>query len=223
MSLSILCVTNAEPHAGLFIMRMHRLATILNCEFVIGLDGENAQSGCLRKFADVAIDLPAHDVPLQEMVSDLAVNACSGDYVLRLDDDEVVSPALETWLRQKKYESGNLFAFPRVYMYPDKYHTLCNDGIYPDLQTRLGLKQNMLGINFIHAGNPNGCGQVVPYAIEHHKLLVKSYEQRKEIADRYEAIREGAGTLPHYARYNMPELIYDKLETQDYFDGDYAG
>jgi hypothetical protein len=222
MTLSILCVTNAEPHAGIFILRMARLATVLGCEFVIGCDGLAAQSAPYRHLADKVVNLPAHDVPLQECVSDLAVNSCSGDYVLRLDDDEVVSPSLERWLLEKKYEDGTLFTFPRVYLYPDASHVLCNEGMYPDLQTRLGLKKNMLGVTFIHAGNPNGCGEIVYHALEHHKLLVKTFAQRQEIAERYEAIREGAGTLPHYARYNVPELIYDKLEIQDYTDGDYS-
>lgn len=223
MSLSILCVTNGEQHAGLFVLRMKRLAQILQAELVLGLDSDAARQANWRVLADKAImDLPPHDVQLQECVSDMCVHECSGDYVLRLDDDEVVSPALEKWLYEKGYEAGDLFTFPRVYMYPDDEHILCNEGIYPDLQTRLGLKRKMLGVNFIHAGNPNGCGRVKPYAIEHHKLLVKSFEQRKAIADRYEAIRKGAGTLPDYARYNLPEVIYGELQYKEYQDGDYS-
>jgi len=156
------------------------------------------------------------------MVSDTAVNSCTGDYLLRLDDDEVVSDALEDWLYVRGYESGELYSFPRVYMIRDKQHVLMNEGMYPDLQTRLGKREKMLGINHIHAGNPNGPGQVIPFAIEHHKLLVKSYEQRKAIADRYEAIRPGAGSLPEYARYNLPEMFYMHYDVQEYTDGDYS-
>lgn len=222
MTLSILCVTNAEPHAGLFILRMARLATVLGCEFVIGCDGLAARLAPYCHLADIEINLPAHDIPLQECVSDIAVNSCSGDYILRLDDDEVVSRSLEQWLLEKKYEGGTLFAFPRVYMYPDTKHILCNEGIFPDLQTRLGLKHNMLGVNHIHAGNPHGTGDVIPYAIEHHSLIVKTYQRRQEIADRYEGIKPGAGRSNTYGRYLIPEDIYENLETREYTDGDYS-
>ena len=221
MSLSILCVTNGEPHAGQFLLRMSRLARLLDAEFVIGLDGPAKKAG-FNMWCTRAIDLPDHDVPLQEMVSDIAVNACSGDFLLRLDDDEAVSPALQGWLAARGYESGQLFTFPRVYLYPDKKHYLTNDGMYPDLQTRLGKRPLMLGVNHIHAGNPNGAGQIMPFALEHHKLLVKSYEQRVTIGERYEAIRTGAGTRPEYARYNLPEMFYDRLEYKPYPDGDYS-
>lgn len=223
MNLSVVCVTNDDGRqAGAFIERMSQLAKRLGAEFVLGLDGKPAQESNMRAFADKAIDLPAHDVPLQEIVLDIAVQACAGDYILRLDDDEAVSPALEKWLSEDKYKSGSLFAFPRVYMFGDAQHVLANEGMWPDLQTRLGSKRLMLGVNSIHAGNPNGTGLVIPYALEHHKLLVKSYAERRQIADRYEAIRQGAGYSHTYARYNTPEDIYEELMVKSYTDGNYA-
>ena len=223
MSLSIVCVTNdIGRDAGAFVNRMIRLARTLGAEFVLGLDGELAQKSNMRRFADKVIDLPAHDIPLQETVLDIAIESCAGKYVLRLDDDEVVSPALEDWLKTGAYQNGGLFAFPRVYMCPDGQHVLANEGMWPDLQTRLGLKSLMFGVNSIHAGNPNGTGLVVPYALEHHKLLVKSYAERKRIADRYEAIKPGAGYSFTYGRYNTPEDIYEELIVKPYTDGNYA-
>lgn len=221
MNLSILCVTDGGEHAEPFILSMSALALILDAEIVIGLDGERARNAGFGEWVKNTIVLPPHDVPLQEMVSDIAVGACSGDYVLRLDDDEKVSPALRKWLMKGQF-TETTYSFPRVYMYPDKRHILSNEGIYPDLQTRLGRKDMMMGVNHIHAGNPNGAGQIMPFAIEHHKLIVKSYEQRKAIAERYEAIRPGAGTLPEYARYNLPEMFYSKFEVKEYTDGDYS-
>ncbi len=223
MNLSIVCVTNDDGRqAGSFVSRMNKLARALDAEIVLGLDGDKAQQSDMGKLADMAIDLPAHDVPLQEKVLDIAIEACSGAYVLRLDDDEAVSLALEDWLATGAYQNGRLYAFPRVYMYPDEQHVLANEGMYPDLQTRLGLKSLMFGVNSIHAGNPNGPGLVVPYALDHHKLLVKSYEERKQIADRYEAIRPGAGYSFTYGRYNTPEDIYGELIVKPYTDGNYA-
>jgi glycosyltransferase involved in cell wall biosynthesis len=226
--LSILCVTNNEhPHVEKFIKAMRQLATNLEAELVLGLDGEKAQSASWRHLADVSLNLKADK--LQETVSDQAVAACHGDWVLRLDDDEMASPALFIWLfnlTRKTSDKNNikdtLYTFPRVYLYPDDKHYLVNDGMMPDLQTRLGKKELMYGVTYVHAGNPNGTGTVVPYAIEHHKLLVRDYKDRQKIAARYESIRPGAGSLPEYARYNLPEDFYNPLETEKYTNGNFS-
>jgi hypothetical protein len=223
MTLSILCVTNNQhPQVTWFICQMHRVATLLGAELVLGLDRKDAQRAGFRTLANVALDLQADQ--LQEDVMDQAVQACHGDYVLRVDDDEVISPALVKWLQAEIYQliNNKVYAFPRVYLWPDAQHLLTNPGMYPDLQTRLGKRACMLGVNYVHAGNPHGTGQIVPYAIEHHNLLVKSREQREAILARYEALRPGAGSLPHYARYNVPELFYPVLESKEYKDGDYS-
>lgn len=224
MNLSILCITNNEyRRTEWFIHEMRRSADALCAEFVLGLDREKAQLSDLRKYADKPLDLTANT--LQEDVMDAAVSACSGDWILRLDDDETLSPALFDWLKAGWYARSfyNLYAFPRIYLYGDTRHYLANDGMYPDLQTRLGRKQLMYGVTYIHAGNPNGTGAIAPYAIEHHKLICRSYEERKAIANRYEAIRKGAGSLPEYARYNLPENFYDSMEIKDYANrGDFS-
>lgn len=223
MTLSILCVTNNEhPHVQRFILALHRLATVLGAELVLGLDREKAQRADWRKLANVAVNLQADK--LQEDVLDQAVDACSGDYVLRIDDDEMVSPALEAWLAGGQYQfiGSRVYAFPRVYLWPDEHHILVNDGIYPDLQTRLGERFYMHGVNSVHAGNPNGTGQVIPYAIEHHSLLVKTYAERRAVAERYESLRPGAGFSRTYAKYLLPEDIYGNLTTKEYSDGDFA-
>ena len=223
MTLSILCVTNNE-YAGTdrFIEHFRELADDIDAELVLGLDREKAQAAPFRKLADTFVDLKASTVV--EDVMNEAVQHCSGEYILRLDDDETVSPALRMWLKNKVYldSFGRLFAFPRVYFYGDEKHVIVNQGIYPDLQTRLGLKPLMFGLNYVHAGNPNGTGVVVPYAIEHHKLLVRSLEDRQSIAARYETAKSGAGTNPVWSRYNLPEFVYPELITKEYGNGDYS-
>lgn len=223
MSLSILCVTNNQHQdVARHILRMHNLAVFVGAEFVLGLDRVGAKDAeFYRETANKTLELCADK--LQEDVLDQAVAACSGDWVLRLDDDELVSEALEVWLSKKRYETGNLFAFPRIYLYPDDQHYLTNPGMYPDLQTRLGRKSLMFGVNYVHAGNPNGTGTVIPYAIEHHNLLVKTRAEREAILARYESLRPGAGTVSHYARYNVPELFYQELASKEYTNhGDFS-
>ena len=230
MTLSILCVTDGKLHAFYFLNEMSLLAKRLECEFIVGDDQFKSEedrknlkmNGFILSGECKFVMLPPHKVGLQECVLDEAVRACSGDYILRLDDDEKVSPALESWLMTKQYETGNLFAFPRVYMYPDTKHVLCNEGIFPDLQTRLGKKELMFGVNHIHAGNPNGTGVIINKAIEHHKLIIKTLDERREIKERYDAIRPGAGSDPHFAQFNTPEEVFSQLEVREYKDGNYG-
>jgi hypothetical protein len=223
MTLSILCITNNQHvQVTWFVCQLQRMATTLGAELVLGLDRERAQRANWRSLANVTLNLSADQ--LQEDVMDQAVEACSGEWVLRLDDDEQASPALVRWLQTGDYAriDARVYAFPRVYLYPDTRHILTNAGMYPDLQTRLGRKACMYGVNYVHAGNRNGTGQIVPYAIEHHNLLVKSETERRSILARYEGLRPGAGTRPEYARYNVPEMFYPALETKPYTDGDYS-
>lgn len=215
MTLSILCITNGKPYAEKFISRMYDLAWRLNAELVLGLDRCENKYKCHK-----SIELTADT--LQEDVMDEAVEFCDSEYILRLDDDESVSPALEKWLLAEGYKSGLLFCFPRVYFHGDEKHILNNEGMFPDLQTRLGKKNWMYGVNHVHAGNPNGSGMLVPYAIEHHTLLVKTLTEREAVSAKYESLMPGAGTLPQYARFNIPEKFYKTLTVDDYKDGDYT-
>jgi hypothetical protein len=220
MTISILCITNNQYEGtGDFIKKMAKFSKSIGAEFVLGLDRETAWKAPFRKLADIALDLKANT--LQEDVMDEAINSCSGEWILRLDDDETVSPALGEWITNLGYliHGSPLYTFPRVYLYPDEKHYLNNPSIFPDQQTRLGLKSLMYGVNYIHAGNPNGAGTYAPFAIEHHKLLVRSYDERLAIAERYDSIREGAGSLPDYARYNLPEKFYPELIVSDYGNG----
>jgi hypothetical protein len=216
--LTILCITNGEPHAGEYIARMYAVAKRIGAQLYLGLDRGVAQAADYP--CDESIWVTCHG--LQEEVADFCVSQCPPGWVLRLDDDEVISPALEAWLGYERYlhERSGLYAFPRVYQWGDETHIICNDGIYPDLQTRLGLRDMMFGYNHIHAGNPRGTGAVVKCAIEHHKLLVKDLPARMAIAKRYEAIRPGAGLSEVYGRYNTPELFYDPIQTREYTTGD---
>jgi hypothetical protein len=223
MNLSVLCVTNNKyGDAGKFILALHTFCTQTGAELVLGLDREKAQRAAWRNLANIALNLEADK--LQEDVLDQAVAACTRDWIFRIDDDETISPALAEWLGHRYYQAlgYDLYAFPRVHFWPDEHHIISNDGVYPDLQTRLGRKNKMYGVNHVHAGNPNGTGAVVPYALEHHKLICRTLEQRKEIAAHYESIRPGAGTRLEYARSNWPEQFFD-LQTMEYTNhGDFS-
>ena len=213
--LNILCVTNGDTHAERFVKTMREQADLLGAELVLGLDGKAARG--LGQYADTAINLKS--AGYLESVLEQAIGACKGEYIFRLDDDERISPALLDWLESGEYAGGDVYAFPRPYLIGDERHMVVE--LYPDLQTRLTTRAKAGGRAAIHQGSPYGTGRIIPYAIEHHKLLVKTLKQREEIARRYESVRTGAGYSDIYGMYNLPERYIAGMTVAEYTDGDY--
>ena len=211
MTLSIVCVTNCEPHALKFIEHFRQCADSLHAELIIGIDNHNAPLELVR-LADIVVEVKSKGYI--ESVLDQVMDQCAGDYVLRLDDDEKISASLLSWLKTREYESGDVFAFPRPYFWGDEKHILAD--LLPDLQTRLTTWSKAGGRYKIHAGSPFGTGKIIQHPIEHYKFLVKTREQREEIMRRYESIRPGAGTERCFGMYNMPELYFERLTITDY-------
>ncbi|RPI95498.1 MAG: hypothetical protein EHM40_02790 [Chloroflexi bacterium] len=186
MKLSILCVTKNEPRAKPFLADMCLVAEALGAEFVKVVDGTDVHSGGYL-----------------ESVLDEAVAMCHGDYVLRLDDDEMIGEDFVDWLSRGEFDSG-IYTFPRWNLWGDEKHYIVNDMLYPDLQTRLTAKELAGGRQTIHSGSPFGIGMVMSFPILHYKYLVKSYAERKAIAQIYERIVPGAG-FGFYKIYSLPE------------------
>lgn len=218
MDLSIVCVTNMQPHAAPFIAHMRMVADRLGAELVLGLDGKEAQASGIDALADVCIAV--NGTGILESVLDEVLDGCNGHHVLRIDDDEKVSPALMLWLATGNYRAFTLCAFPRPYLWGNETQMITD--LYPDLQTRLSTKARAGGRATIHAGSPFGTGTVIPYAIEHHKFLVRSLAEREQIAARYEQEREGAGLSYEYGRFNLPERFLPDMQLRAYTDGDYS-
>lgn len=205
--LSIVCVTRAEKFAIPFLQQMEQLAQNLDAEFVIAADGQNALHALANEDFSCLIMMVNVLGPSLEEVLDKAVAACSGIYVLRLDDDERCSPAMVKWLEDLKYAGDDHWCFPRVHFWKNDTTALITEHLWPDLQTRLSVKSKSGGRIQLHAGSPYGPGQRAPVAIEHHKFLCRPYAERQAIAARYDAFHKGFGTgmmLP----YSLPEDAY---------------
>jgi len=206
--LSLLTVTKAEPHAHYFIDQMANLATRLGAELVIGVDGHGGHS-----LVDIFHKYPCvnhYQVFSQgylESVHDDVLAQCRGRYVLRLDDDEAASFAMEEWLLSNAFITHPHWKFARAALWGDTDTYITNPPLWQDHQTRLSVKEMANGRNHIHAGSPYGGGELAPCAIEHHKFLVKTYEQRLEIANRYDVIQWGAG-LNGMAAFQLPEDVF---------------
>jgi hypothetical protein len=179
-----LCVTAGEEYSHPFVAALQELSDELGAPCVV-YDGAGA--GAIEAVLDDALEL-------------------AGDrYVLRVDDDELVSPAMREWLHDREYRASDHWAFPRVHLYPDLEHYVTQAPLWPDLQTRLSVRSKAGRPAELHAGSPYGTGRVAPVALEHHKFLVRSWVERRELLERYDEIRAGAGS--RFVVFSLPELF----------------
>ncbi|UYN89894.1 MAG: glycosyltransferase family 2 protein [Anaerolineales bacterium] len=218
MTLSLLCVTKGEPHAAEFLADTSVQAAALGAEFVVAHDGDflagadaeiAARLSAIPKLGANSMHYLVKSNGSIESVLDEAASVCSGDYILRIDDDELISAEMMLWLYSGEYTQSDVWSFPRKHLWRDGY--LTNPPLYPDIQTRLTVKEKAGGRKQVHDGSPFGAGRVANVHILHHKFLVKSYVERKALAARYDSLREGAGT-GHWLPFNLPEDAFETLE-----------
>jgi hypothetical protein len=221
VKLSILCVTKFERHALTFIADMRQLATDLQAELVLAADGHHAYSQ-LRSFGYDPKRVDSRG--FVESVLDEAIRHCTGDYVLRLDDDEKCSPAMGRWLAEGAYLAAPHWKFPRAHLWYQletfreiRAEFITHPLLFPDHQTRLSHRGLAGGRNLIHAGSPHGGGEIAPVCIEHWKFLVKTVEERRAIAKRYDEIQPGAGT--NFLAFSVPEDAFESIPLAPYHDG----
>lgn len=206
MNLDILCITKGERHALPYIQKMSALAHTIKARLVLVVDGNVDFASFASEWAD-RTGIVWSKGYMESIYAD-ALNYCQSDYILRLDDDETVSPELAAWLAQGKFSPVN--AFPRMNLWGDETHFINHQMLYPDFQTRLTTREFAGGRDQIHVGSPYGTGTIVPYPIYHHKFLVKSYAERRLIAEGYEKVRPGAG-MGLYKIYSLPEDVIPNM------------
>lgn len=220
-TLSILCVTRGEAHAWRFLQAMLATAkaivsaSVPEVEVVFAADGPEAERALEAPryvgFTIARVDSAGY----MESVLDPAVERCSGDYILRIDDDERCSPAMVEWLKSGAWSSEPAWAFATAALWGDDQHVLTMPELWPQYHTRLTVKARAGGRSRIHAPDSRGRGAIAPVILEHHKFLVKSLEERAAIAERYNRIQPGAGKPQH----STPELAYDTLTLAPLGDG----
>ena len=203
--LTFLCVTENAPHARRFIEGQMADAKMLGARFRLVTDRLDHREPWMPQ--DTVL---ARSAGYLESVLDLAVASCPPGYVLRLDDDERATPDMLGWLAPGNYREHDHWAFPRLNLWPDSHHYITNPPLYPDLQTRLSVREKSGGRRGVHDGSPHGTGALAPVAIEHHKFLVRTRRERERLLDRYDRVRPGAGS--RYAMFSVPELYEADLE-----------
>lgn len=206
MDLGILCITKLEPYSIPFITEMQSIARNMDSELVLATDGVLATVRA-EQFFTYARVVQVQSQGYLESVHDDAVDQCRAPYILRLDDDERCSPAMVDWLYDRRYQSRDHWKFSRAAMWTPLTY-LRSPALWPDHQTRLSVQAKMKGRGHIHAGSPHGGGWCAPVAIEHHKFLVKTFEQRRMIAEVYDRISSGCGTGHFFKEFHLPEEVY---------------
>lgn len=211
--LSIVCVTKFDLQIIKIIGAIRGYAEELGAQIIYGVDGGECTE---TRYGD-CVYTPVQSNGCIESVLDEVLALATRKWVLRIDDDETLSPAFLNWLRIKEYEKlgSDVYAFPRVHLWGDTHHYIDNPPLYPDVQTRLTTKDKAGGRKTVHAGSPHGTGKIIWRALEHHKFLVRNQTEREEIARRYESIQPGAGT-GHYGAFSLPEKYFSELSVKEY-------
>lgn len=222
-TLSLLCVTRADDCVLPLLANLESIAASLECELVVIADSLPALDKLLLSRIATADRNRVYHLDCHgyiECVLDRAIDLCRGDYILRLDDDESISDGMHSWLLDRRYLTAPHWRFRRAYLWGraatdaapstissvSPVHTfIANPPLWPDYQTRLSTRAMSGGRHAIHAGSPYGPGELAPGVILHHKLLVKTLEEREAIGARYEAIQAGAGDAVR--AYSVPELV----------------
>lgn len=172
--ISVLCVSDCKPRAQAFFDHFEGLAKRLGGEFVLVRDG-----------------VDVHSKGYIESVLDEAIAMTKGDWILRLDDDEKVSKAMERWINRGSHLKYDQWSFPRAHFWGDPKTVILEKYYWPDVQTRLSVRAKSGGITRIHQPSPFGGGAIAPVCLEHWVYLVKSYEERVETGLRYQQIASG--------------------------------
>jgi hypothetical protein len=215
-TLALVTVTNGGKHVPNFLRKLDEYAFMLGALFVVAADGQGGRQACID--AELSYWMEIESRGYIESVLDEVVENTIANYILRIDDDELPSPAMMQWLMSGAWIEAEHWAFPRANLWQDEKHFITNDPLWPDIQTRLSIKSKAGHRSQIHVGSPFGTGKVAPVCIEHYKFLIKSHAERKQIAERYETIRAGAGMSPTYKPFNLPEEHYSELLVADYDD-----
>jgi len=219
--LTVLTITRGESHSLPFLQNLSDFAKSIGVEYLIGLD----------MFANIEIDLmkigTCRMVPctssgaIEHVLADVSQKAHS-DWILRIDDDESMSAAMEDWIKQGDWltDTHTHYSFPTAWLWGDESHYIVNDRMYPDIHMRL-VKHNLMGDwpRQPHAIIERDAKHVVPAMLLHHKFLVKNYSERQTVAARYDYLSDGLGSNEVYKRYNLPEDVFDPIKTAFVGDG----
>jgi hypothetical protein len=209
VKISVLCVTRGEPHSERFLRHFALVAKFLGAEFVVGAD----RAPHVQALGGKVVPVDCSSCPAVETVLEEAVAVCSGDWILRLDDDESVSLAMLYWMMTFDFSRGEAVAFPRAHLWGDEATAMTNPGYWPDWQMRLSLRK--WAVRKVLHEPAARIDIVAPACLLHHVYLVRDRAARKECAERYCKIQ--GVPMPDPPTYWPSDYL--SVETSPIFDG----
>jgi SAM-dependent methyltransferase len=194
--LSLCAMTAAGPsRAQAFLEQWRPLVD----EIVVAVDERahpDTTSACAR-FTDQVYVVPPAMAHMERYLGWLH-SCCSGEWILRADDDELPSEALKQVLQSLLEEDEPThYWLPRSWMYPTP-ETYITEGIWlRDIQLRL--VRNLPGLwrfpGHVHSNiEVAGAGRIVDAPLLHLALLVADLEQRRAKVEAYERVTPGLHT-----------------------------
>src|SRR5271170_5099278 len=189
MSLSVVCLTDfSAPVVNALLGQLRQVAD----EIILGVDSrvDSAGLGQYAKWADRMLRYEYTNNPQRALA--WLQRQCRGDWILRLDGDEVASPALVAALPELTARRDVLqYWIPRRWLFPDLNSWLNELPWFPDFQNRLVHNDGTLWFE----GMPHTCAsEMLPARyleapLYHLNLLMLTARQRAAKARIYEAKR----------------------------------
>jgi len=206
MSLSICCLTNAPGE---------RLASILGQlrplahEIVVGAD-TRAGAERHREYAAIADTVVLVEFEFAERHLGWLAGQCSGDWILRIDDDEIASPALIErlpWLMSQLVEQ---YWVPRRWLYSTPNQWLDELPWWPDYHNRLVRRNARLRFSgLLHTGaEPVWPARFLDWPLYHLECVLKERRIREAKVAYLDSMRPGLmapGGGPLNEVYYLPE------------------
>jgi glycosyltransferase involved in cell wall biosynthesis len=130
-----------------------------------------------------------------DVMRNYAIDCCSGDWVLQLDADEIVSNDVRGLKDFLKGTLFNAFVLPRFQITnidPMTYKT--GDGLYPDFQFRVIRKDSAARYDGVVHEIIKDKNPVTPLSLHlfHFNLMTMSFEEREAKGNKYNGLRQGA-------------------------------
>ena len=207
MALSVCCLTANPSRAAAVLAGIRDIAD----EVVVAVDvsGGEQELTPLTAIADRLFRIELDLFPEQAM--SWLHEQCSGDWILRLDDDEVPTAGLLERLGElTRARDVAQYWIARRWLYGDSEHWLEGWPWFPDFQGRLVRNDAQLWFPGLCHSNVafRAPARYLADGLYHLVHLLSSYQERDDKVERYLAIDERLRVTaadPHLATYYLPE------------------
>jgi hypothetical protein len=206
VSLSVCCLAGDPPAR---VAALLRLVRDVADEIVVAVDSRVAveEAGAYEGVADRLLRVE-FEPPLERYLAWLHA-LCRGDWILRLDGDEVPSPALVEALPELVSATDVVqYCTPRRWLFPDEDRWLGEPPWVPDYQIRL-VRNDPAVLRFpglIHtSAEPVLPRRYLEQPIYHLVLMLTPASEREARITRYDALRTRAAPDVDNAAFYLPE------------------